>query len=109
MAGQNGGLRAVHELPERSFGQMTHIDPQTEPLRLPDADGKRGLPFLVLKEKSLRIFLKIPFKSRNLEKSLRSLMYQNFPKIFQDMQAVITGWWKNFLICFWLEKNRRNP
>ena len=31
-----GGLRAVHELPERSFGQMTHIDPQTEPLRLPD-------------------------------------------------------------------------
>ena len=36
MAGQNGGLRAVHELPERSFGQMTHIDPQAEPLRLPD-------------------------------------------------------------------------
>lgn len=36
MTGQNGGLRAVHELPERSFGQMTHIDPQTEPLRLPD-------------------------------------------------------------------------
>ena len=36
MTGQNGSLRAVHELPERSFGQMTHIDPQAEPLRLPD-------------------------------------------------------------------------
>ena len=29
-----------------------------EPLRLPDADGKRGLPFRVLKEKSLRISVK---------------------------------------------------
>ena len=53
-----GAMRFSGKLRHPFQQKPRDTDLRDEPLRLTDADGKRGLPFRVLKEKSLRISVK---------------------------------------------------